>query len=111
MALYGPQGGTLWVGLSGPLISPYAYTEEEFVPIYAYKCPNGHRFDALMPLDKRNDPQVCQECGKVAERQLTSVPTTFKFADEKYKGHADPAYLAVLAFISLFFFWLAANGG
>lgn len=32
------------------------------MPIYEYECPEGHRFEVLRPMDRRNDPIHCQEC-------------------------------------------------
>jgi putative FmdB family regulatory protein len=47
------------------------------VPIYEYKCENGHVFDVIQkmseePLDR------CQECGAPAERVLHPVAVHFK---------------------------------
>jgi putative FmdB family regulatory protein len=47
------------------------------MPIYEYKCANGHVFDVIQkmsdePLDK------CQECGAPAERVLHPVAIHFK---------------------------------
>ncbi len=37
------------------------------MPIYEFKCPScGHKFEILLPIDKR-DEAVCEKCGaKVA---------------------------------------------
>jgi putative FmdB family regulatory protein len=47
------------------------------MPIYEYKCDNGHVFDVIQkmsdhPLDE------CQECGAPAERVLHPVAVHFK---------------------------------
>lgn len=47
------------------------------MPIYEYKCENGHVFDVIQkmsdePLDK------CEECGAPAERVLHPVAVHFK---------------------------------
>ena len=47
------------------------------MPIYEYKCDNGHVFDVIQkmsdePLDK------CQECGATARRVLHPVAVHFK---------------------------------
>jgi len=67
------------------------------MPIYEYKCANGHVFDVIQkmsdePLDK------CQECGAPAERVLHPVAIHFKgsgFHNTDYKtkrsGNGAPA--------------------
>jgi putative FmdB family regulatory protein len=47
------------------------------VPIYEYKCENGHVFDVIQ---KMSDEALteCQECGAPAERVLHPVAVHFK---------------------------------
>jgi putative FmdB family regulatory protein len=47
------------------------------VPVYEYKCENGHVFDVIQ---KMSDPALteCQECGAPAERVLHPVAVHFK---------------------------------
>src|SRR5262245_64918961 len=47
------------------------------VPIYEYKCENGHVFDVIQ---KMSDDALteCQECGAPAERVLHPVAVHFK---------------------------------
>ena len=47
------------------------------MPIYEYKCENGHVFDVIQ---KMSDEALseCQECGAVAERVLHPVAIHFK---------------------------------
>jgi putative FmdB family regulatory protein len=47
------------------------------VPIYEYKCANGHVFDVIQ---KMSDEALtaCQECGAPAERVLHPVAVHFK---------------------------------
>jgi putative FmdB family regulatory protein len=47
------------------------------VPIYEYKCTNGHVFDVIQ---KMSDEALteCQECGAAAERVLHPVAVHFK---------------------------------
>jgi putative FmdB family regulatory protein len=47
------------------------------VPIYEYKCTNGHVFDVIQ---KMSDEALteCQECGAPAERVLHPVAVHFK---------------------------------
>jgi putative FmdB family regulatory protein len=47
------------------------------VPIYEYKCDNGHVFDALQKM--ADEPLTeCVECGAPAQRQLTAPAVHFK---------------------------------
>jgi putative FmdB family regulatory protein len=47
------------------------------VPIYEYKCENGHVFDVIQRMS--DDPlSECQECGAPAERVLHPVAVHFK---------------------------------
>jgi putative FmdB family regulatory protein len=47
------------------------------MPIYEYKCANGHVFDVIQKMS--DDPlSECQECGAPAERVLHPVAIHFK---------------------------------
>jgi putative FmdB family regulatory protein len=47
------------------------------VPIYEYKCANGHVFDVIQKMS--DDPlTACQECDAPAERVLHPVAIHFK---------------------------------
>ncbi len=47
------------------------------MPIYEYKCANGHVFDVIQRM--ADEPlTVCQECGARAERVLHPVAVHFK---------------------------------
>jgi putative FmdB family regulatory protein len=47
------------------------------VPIYEYKCENGHVFDVIQKMS--DEPlSECQECGAPAERVLHPVAVHFK---------------------------------
>lgn len=37
------------------------------MPLYDYRCGEGHRFERLVPLARFSEPQSC-ECGAVAQR-------------------------------------------
>lgn len=39
------------------------------MPIYAYKCKDGHVFERYLPLSEYAAPQTC-ECGAASEKQL-----------------------------------------
>src|SRR5262249_39629688 len=48
-----------------------------FMPIYEYKCENGHVFDVIQKIS--DDPlSECQECGASAARVLQPVAVHFK---------------------------------
>ncbi len=48
------------------------------MPIYEYKCPNGHLFEVIHPMSE-SGPEVCQECGEgPLERVLHPVAVHFK---------------------------------
>jgi len=47
------------------------------VPIYEYKCDNGHVFDVIQRIS--DEPLTeCQECGARAERVLHPIAVHFK---------------------------------
>jgi putative FmdB family regulatory protein len=47
------------------------------MPIYEYKCTNGHVFDVIQRMS--DEPlTACQECGAPAERVLHPVAVHFK---------------------------------
>jgi putative FmdB family regulatory protein len=47
------------------------------MPIYEYKCTNGHVFDVIQKMS--DDPLTeCQDCGAPAERVLHPVAIHFK---------------------------------
>ena len=67
------------------------------MPIYEYKCENGHVFDVIQKMS--DDPLTeCQECGAPAERVLHPVAVHFKGSGfyntdygKKKKGGANGA--------------------
>ena len=47
------------------------------MPIYEYRCPNGHQFEVFQAMS--DDPvAVCQECGAPVERVFRPVAVHFK---------------------------------
>ena len=47
------------------------------MPIYEYRCPNGHEFEVFQSMS--DDPvEVCQECGAPVERVFHPVAVHFK---------------------------------
>ena len=48
-----------------------------FVPIYEYRCPNGHQFEVFQAMSE--DPvSSCQVCGEPVERVFRPVAVHFK---------------------------------
>lgn len=58
------------------------------MPIYEYRCENGHHFDVLQGFD--DDPvETCEECGAPVQRVLHPVAVHFKgsgFYSTDYAG-------------------------
>ena len=47
------------------------------MPIYEYRCPNGHQFEVFQAIS--DDPvSVCKECGEPVERVFHPVAVHFK---------------------------------
>src|SRR6185312_9393013 len=47
------------------------------MPIYEYRCPNGHQFEVFQAMS--DDPvSVCRECGAPVERVFHPVAVHFK---------------------------------
>lgn len=46
------------------------------MPIYAYQCDNGHRFDELQRVS--DDPVTACVCGATAQRKLSPPAVHFK---------------------------------
>lgn len=42
------------------------------MPLYEFKCEDGHVFDEFLKLDDYDKPMTC-ECGKPAKRQITAT--------------------------------------
>jgi putative FmdB family regulatory protein len=63
------------------------------MPIYEYKCANGHVFDVIQRMS--DEPlSECQECGAPAERVLHPVAIHFKgsgFHNTDYGKKKTPA--------------------
>jgi putative FmdB family regulatory protein len=55
------------------------------MPVYTFKCECGNEFKKL--LKKKEDTNICQECGKSAEMQLPSTSNSITYeAKDKYQG-------------------------
>lgn len=42
------------------------------MPLYEFKCEDGHVFDEFLKMDEYDKPMTCQ-CGKAAKRQITAT--------------------------------------
>jgi putative FmdB family regulatory protein len=61
------------------MVEPYrsACDNPQPVPVYEYKCANGHLFDVIQKM--ADEPlSSCQECGAPVERVLHPVAVHFK---------------------------------
>ena len=59
-------------------MSPGAEAKLRLVPIYEYKCPNGHLFEIFQKMAD-DPPEVCEVCGEgPIERVLYPVAVHFK---------------------------------
>jgi putative FmdB family regulatory protein len=60
------------------------------MPIYEYRCPNGHTFEAIQSMS--DDPvETCEVCGAPVERVFHPVAVHFKgsgFYTTDYAGKA-----------------------
>ena len=63
------------------------------MPIYEYRCPNGHQFEVFQAIS--DEPvSACQECGEPVERVFHPVAVHFKgsgFYNTDYGKKKAPA--------------------
>jgi putative FmdB family regulatory protein len=60
------------------------------MPIYEYKCENGHVFDVLQRMS--DDPLAeCIECGAPVRKVLQPVGISFKGSEKPEKTPTEPA--------------------
>ena len=60
------------------------------MPIYEYRCHNDHKFDRFLPLERYNEPQIC-ECGAETIKLLSA---SFVQPDmEAYLSPIDRSYV------------------
>lgn len=47
------------------------------MPVYEFRCPDGHTREEVLPVDKRDDPMPCVECNDKDGRlvEMKRVPT------------------------------------
>ena len=59
-------------------MSPEVEAKLRLVPIYEYKCPNGHLFEVFQKMTE-DPPEVCEICGEgPVQRVLYPVAVHFK---------------------------------
>ena len=59
-------------------MTPGAEAKLRLVPIYEYKCPNGHHFEVFQKMTE-DPPEVCETCGEgPVQRVLYPVAVHFK---------------------------------
>jgi putative FmdB family regulatory protein len=59
-------------------VSPEVEAKLRLVPIYEYKCPNGHHFEVFQKMTE-DPPEVCEICGEgPVQRVLYPVAVHFK---------------------------------
>lgn len=58
------------------------------MPIYDYRCENGHEFDRFLSLKEYDVPQIC-ECGKSASRLIK--PTMVNCDIQPWDRYVSPA--------------------
>lgn len=57
------------------------------MPLYEYGCPKCGVFERYLPMDRYNEPQIC-ECGESA-RKILSLPTVMVSPDVCYDSPID----------------------
>lgn len=43
------------------------------MPIYEYKCGNGHRSEAFRPMSESDQSNQCPDCGELARRIISQL--------------------------------------
>lgn len=57
------------------------------MPIYVFKCEDGHTFDEFLKISEYDTPMTCQ-CGKPAKRQI--VPTMLNMDMPNWDRYISP---------------------
>jgi hypothetical protein len=58
------------------------------MPIFQYTCTNNHVKDTVVSYDKREEPQVCSDCGEPSYFKQTFC-TNFQFGKDYSSYAAD----------------------
>ena len=60
------------------------------MPLYEYKCEEGHRSEILRKFEQRHDPTACPTCGHSTHIQVSSPAfTPSGWGDSKWAGRFD----------------------
>lgn len=57
------------------------------MPIYTYRCKNGHQFDRFLKLAEYRDPQTC-DCGAESEKKI--MPTMINCDMQPWDRYISP---------------------
>lgn len=57
------------------------------MPIYEYRCTNGHDHDAYATVERRQSCPPCPRCGAATHQVILSAPRVFS----DYEGYVSPA--------------------
>jgi putative FmdB family regulatory protein len=61
------------------------------MPTYEYRCPNGHLRDVRRPIDWRDLPLPCIQCGEVMTRQVAAPGFALRGAGFHANDYRKPA--------------------
>lgn len=56
------------------------------MPVYEYRCGDGHVFERILPVSAYLEPQFCS-CGEVGQKVILHPPRVFG----DYEGYESPA--------------------
>lgn len=61
------------------------------MPIYDWRCPDGHIHEGFSSAERRDDPRTCKTCGQPAERQFprSHVPPSGVYSYAPNIGSAE----------------------
>ena len=57
------------------------------MPIYEYRCGNGHDFDSYATVERRHEGGPCPRCGAETHQVILHAPRVFG----DYEGYVSPA--------------------
>lgn len=60
------------------------------MPLYDYRCDEGHRFERVLPLARYDEPQACR-CGAPSQK-LIAAPRLQRVFSEPIQSMADGKY-------------------
>lgn len=57
------------------------------MPIYEYRCDEGHIYERLLPVDRYLEATYCNRCGCIGQKVILHPPRVFG----DYEGYESPA--------------------